>query len=205
MRLVPLLGSALALALAGCGGGPTTPPIVYTPLTPEDEVAFDNGADLIEDPTMLEGPALEDWETHIEILCARADAVVVVQITAVQTSLDLERRESFRLTGDVELERFGDVDAQVSLIVRNGEPGYESIRRAEPRLLNQHYLAFIRWVEGDSGSPVARWHLSPAGERVSRRANTLLERRRPTEDRRRVIVHDHREEDGAEGEEREVD
>lgn len=191
---VALVSTLLAL---GCGGTPA-PVVTVTPLTAADEVAFDNGADLIDDPSLLDGPALEDWEESIAVLCDRADAVVVVRITAVQTSTDLERNESYRLVGDVELERFGHTDPQVSLIVREDDAGYQSIRRAEPRLLNQQFLAFIRWTEGDTGAIVPRWHLSPAGERVSRRANSLLERRRPTEDRRRVTVHDHREEDETE-------
>src|SRR5262245_49663652 len=114
MRPSLLAPVVLALLVPACGG-PTIVPIVVTPMTAEDEVAFDNGADLIDDPSMLDGPALEDWEESIRILCERADAVVVVRITAVQTSTDLERNESFRLIGNVELERFGDTEDSLSL------------------------------------------------------------------------------------------
>lgn len=193
-RLAPVLALALALvgvaALPGCGG-PALPPIVYTPMTDADELAFENGADFVDDPTLLEGNWLEEWEQSIAERCDRADAVAVITIMHLQTSTDLERRESYRLVGHVDLTRFGTVASELSLIVREGEDGYQSIRGAEGRLLNQQFIAFVRWVEGDNG-PVPRWHLSPATERVSRRVNTLLESRRPDEDRRRVIVHDRR-------------
>lgn len=208
MRVSPRLVSppsalvALVLALAGLGtgcGGPSTPPVVVTPMTPADELAFDNGADFVEDPTFLEGNWLEEWEQSIEERCERADAIVVITIHHLQTSTDLEHRESYRLVSRVDLERFGEVEDELSLIVREGEAGYQSIRGAESRLLNQQFIAFLRWTEGDTGI-VPRWHLSPATERVSRRVNTLVERRRPTEDRRRVIVRDRRDEEASDGE-----
>ena len=192
--VLPALWIALAAVLGGCGGA-TAAPIVVTPMTPADELAFDNGADFIDDPTLLEGSWLDEWEHDITERCERADVIVVVTIQQVQTSTDLDRRESFRLVGHVDLERFGETDDDVSLIVRTGQAGYQSIRGAESRLLNQQFVAFIRWVDGESGGVTARWHLSPATERVSRRVNSLLERRRPSEDRRRVIVHDRRNED----------
>lgn len=195
-----VLATLAGLMLAACGGS-TRPAIVVTPMTPEDEVAFDNGADFVDDPTFLEGNWLEEWEQSIVERCARADAIAVITITHLQTSTDLERRTSYRLVARVDLERFGSVDDELSLIVREGQAGYQSIRGAETRLLNQQFIAFVRWTEGDAGTVVPRWHLSPATERVSRRVNTLVERRRPTEDRRRVIVHDHRD-DGAGGDER---
>lgn len=189
-----LSGTGIALAVAGCG--PAAPPIVVTgPFTAEHEAAFENGVDYIDDPTILEGSWLRTWENDVDRRVQLADAVALVTITTLRQDVDLDRHETYRLIAHVDRERHGDLPDEVTFVVRYDQAGFGTVRGNEERILNQRFVAFIKWVDQD-GQIVARWHLAPASERVVRRVNTLIERvHTPDEERRRVIVR----ESGSEG------
>jgi hypothetical protein len=199
-----LLAVALA-AVAGCGSAPPTIQVTG-PFTEDHGLAFENGLDLIENPTSLEGTWLRDWEEDIDRRVSLSDAIALVQITTLRTDVDLDRRETFRLVARVERERHGDLADEVTLVTRQSDPGYTSVRGNGDRILNQRFVLFLKWAEED-GQIVARWHLSPAADRVVRRVNSLVERRHtPTEERRRVIVHEHEvESDGTSSDDEEDD
>ncbi|MDQ3036866.1 MAG: hypothetical protein M3Y87_31020 [Myxococcota bacterium] len=188
---VASLCAAIALAgTAGCGGDAAPAVQVTGPFTDEHAVAFENGLDLIENPTSLEGAWLRDWEEDIDRRVSLADAIALVEISTVRTDVDLDRRETFRLVARVRRERHGELPDEVTLVTRPTDPGYASIRSNQQRVLNQQFVLFLKWAEED-GQVVARWHLSPAADRVVRRVNSLAERRHtPVEERRRVIVRE---------------
>lgn len=194
-----LLATALVLAaaamapvsLAACGS--SAPRIVVTPMTSAQGVVFENGVDFIDDPSILEGNWLETWEQEVDLRVRSADVVAYVRITTVRTDTDLERRETHRLVAHIDSLRLGEgVGDDLELVAREGDAGFDTVHDQDRRLLNQRFVAFVKWVQATPEDPiVARWHLSPASERVVRRVNSLVEARRaPTEDRRRVIVHD---------------
>ncbi len=190
----PLLSrtpAALALALvAACGAAPT--PIVVTPMNAAENAVFENGIDYIEDPSILEGSWSESWEQEIDLRCRTADVVAFVRVVTLRTDSNLERRQTQRLFAHVDSLRFGTLpnDDDLELIARETDPGFPTVQ-AE-RILNQRFVLFGRWTQDDADAPIVmRWHLSPASERIVRRVNSLIERRRPAEaERRRVIVHD---------------
>jgi hypothetical protein len=189
-----LLALILALsAVAGCGPGAAQ--IVVTPLTPDDEVAFENGLDFIDDPALLEGSWLDSWQEDVERRVQLADAIVLIRIATVRTDTDLEHRDTYRLIGNVEQVRLGTgVPNEITLVAREGDPGFGTIQENDERVLNQRFIAYVRWTRSESGALSARWHLSPAGERVILRVNTLVELRRTAPDaRRRVIVRQRQE------------
>lgn len=187
MRVLSLALLCLAVA-PSCGGGAVRRTL--TPMTPEAEVAFENGVDFIDDPSLLEGSWLEEWETDISRRVDLCDAVLVVRVTAVQQNVDLDRDLSYRLVAHIENVRFGTgFDSEITLVSRQSEPGHTSVHENENRLLQNQFVAYLRFVEED-GAVIPRWHLSPAGDRIIRRTNSLLEGRR-TGDRRRVTaVHE---------------
>jgi hypothetical protein len=184
------LSLVAATALSACGS--SAPRVVVTPMTAAQEVIFENGVDFIDDPTLLEGSWLETWEQEIDARVAGSDVVAYVRITTLRTDTDLERRETHRLVAHVDSLRHGIAGDDLELVARQGEVGFPTVHGNEARILNQRFVAFVKYTQADPGAPlVARWHLSPASERVVRRVNSLIEARRaPTEDRRRVIVHD---------------
>jgi hypothetical protein len=180
---------ALAAEALGCGAAFSQDIRVSGPFTEEHAIAFENGVDTISDPTILQGAWLRSWEEDLDRRVSLADAIALVTITTVRQDLDLDRRETYRLVARVDERRHGPVPDEVTLVVRQGEPGFDTVRGHERRLLNQRFVAFLKWVE-DQGRVVARWHLSPGAEGVVRRVNRLLERRLPPAERRRVIVVD---------------
>jgi hypothetical protein len=187
MRLSSLALVCL-LAAPACGGGAVRRTV--TPMTPEAELAFENGIDFIDDPSLLEGNWLEEWEGDIARRVDLCDAVLVVRITAVQQNVDLDRNLSYRLVAHIENVRFGTgFDDEITLVSREGDAGHASVHEYESRLLQNQFVAYVRFVE-EGEEVVPRWHLSPAADRIVRRTNSLLESRRSSEGRRRVTVHE---------------
>jgi hypothetical protein len=187
------IGVLLATSVSYAACGASAPRIVVTPMTAAQEVVFDNGVDYIDDPTLLEGPWLETWEQEIDARVAGSDVVAYVRITTMRTDIDLERRETHRLVAHIDSLRHGTVESEdIELVAREGEVGFPTVDGNDRRILNQRFAAFVRWTQSDPEAPIVpRWHLSPASERIVRRVNSLVEARRaPTEDRRRIIVHD---------------
>jgi hypothetical protein len=178
-------------SFTGCGGANTPAMVVTGPFTDEHRIAFENGLDLIDNPTSLEGAWLRDWEREIDQRVSLSDVVAVVRVTTFRVDVDLNRRETYRLIAHVERRRHGELPNEVTLVSRQADPGYPSIRTNSERILNQPFVLFLKWADED-GQIIARWHLSPAADRVVRRVNSLVERRlTPDEERRRVIVREH--------------
>ncbi|MBN8615458.1 MAG: hypothetical protein J0L92_32985 [Deltaproteobacteria bacterium] len=187
------LACVLVLALASCGS--SAPRIVVTPMTSAQRAVFENGVDYIDDPALLEGSWLETWEQEIDLRVRAADVVAYVRITTMRTDTDLERNQTHRLVARIDTLRLGDgvtEGEEIELVVRQGDAGFDTVHEQDRRILNQRFAAFVKWTQESEGMPVvARWHLSPASERVVRRVNSLVEARRsPDDDRRRIIVHD---------------
>ncbi len=188
-----LVASVVIASLAACGS--SAPRIVATPMTSAQGVVFENGVDYIDDPALLEGSWLETWEQEVDLRVRTADVVAYVRISTLRTDTDLERNETHRLVAHIDTLRLGEGVSdgdELELVVREGDPGFDTVHNQDPRILNQRFVAFVKWTQESEGMPiVARWHLSPASERVVRRVNSLVEARRsPNDDRRRIIVHD---------------
>lgn len=155
----------------------------------------------IDDPALLEGSWLETWEQEIDLRVRSADVVGYVRITTMRTDTDLERHETHRLVAHIDTLRLGEgIGDELELVVREGDAGFDTVHNQDRRILNQRFVAFVKWTQESEGMPiVARWHLSPASERVVRRVNSLVEARRaPSDDRRRIIVHDQPDDDDEE-------
>jgi hypothetical protein len=167
-------------------------------MTQAQSTVFENGVDFIDDPTLLEGSWLETWEQEVDLRVRSSDVIAYVRITTMRTDTDLERHETHRLIAHIDSLRHGEAAGEeIELVVREGEAGFDTVHEQDRRILNQRFVAFVKWTQETPEDPiVARWHLSPASERVVRRVNTLVESRRaPSEDRRRVIIHDQTEDD----------
>ncbi len=190
-----LLSMTSTFAVAGCGGSAAAVRVT-SPFTAEHATAFENGIDYIDDPSILEGQWLRSWEEEIDRRVSLSDAIALITVTTLRQDVDLDRRSTYRLIAHVDRQRHGEVPDDLALVVRQGDAGFPSVDGDESRILNQRFVLFVKWADQD-GRVVARWHLSPAAERIVRRVNTLIERRHtPEEERRRVIVREHEHGDG---------
>ncbi len=186
-KLVSLASLAVLLVVGSACGGPA--PILGVPFSAEDLRFFDDGIDFVGDPESLEGRWREDWATELDQRIQRADAVVYVRVRTLRTDVDLDRRTTFRLFPIEERALLGSLPEDLVLSAREGDPGYAAVRQNEQRVLSSPLLLFLKWERPEGASaPVARWHLSPATEQVSARAEYLLERRRGVERERRSRV-----------------
>lgn len=135
--LVPVIAGA-----AGCGAA--APPIQVTgPFTDEHALAFENGLDLIENPTSLEGAWLREWEEEIDRRVSLSDAIALVEIRTLRTDVDLDRRETYRLVAHVTRQRHGELPDEVTLITRQRDPGYSTVRGNADRVLNAQFVLFL--------------------------------------------------------------
>lgn len=174
---------ALSLCLFACGGSQATERAV-TAFTAEHESVFENGLDMVQDPSALGGGWLTSWEEELDQRVTLADAVALVTVTTIRTDTDLERRDTLRLVAHVEREYLGELDDEVTFSVAEGEAGYGTVESNERRLLDVQFIAFVKWQREEDGRLRVRWHLSPATNAVARRVRTLLR------DRRQVREHD---------------
>ena len=185
--LVPLVASC---------GGPSEEVVRGAPLTAEEEVFFENGVDFVADPEALEGQWRQDWSRELDQRVRRSDIVAYIEVTTLRTDVDLDRRTTYRLFVRQERALLGEVPDDLMLRSKTGDPGYGTLGANEQRLLNGHFVLFLKWElpEGES-ELVPRWHLSPNVDAVSQRVEYLLERRREVQvrERGRVIVHEHEE------------
>jgi len=187
-RLPPMLVALLGLA-AACGGPPER---VVTPFTEEHEAVFDNGLDLVRDPDTLEGAWLGSWEDELDARVTLADLVLLVTVQTVRHDTDLDRRDTYRLHVMVDQRYLGEVEDEIELVVRQNEAGFETIESNVRRILDEQFIAFVKW-QGDeeTGEVRARWHLSMPTDDVASRVRSLLERRRdvqPPDDGRRTVI-----------------
>ena len=75
----------------------------------------------------------------------------------VATWTDLEQRDTFRLIAHVEQVRLGEgVPEELTLIAREGDPGFGTIHDNEERVLNQRFVGYLRWTRSESGALVPR-------------------------------------------------
>jgi hypothetical protein len=177
--------------LGGCGGA-TASTQPTSPMTADDEAAFENGIDYVETPSHLEGQWYRTWTDEVDRRVGRADAIAILRVRTIRVDTDLARRTTYRLHAETERELRGDLPREVELLVSEEHMGYPSVHGNDRRILDHVFLAFLKWAPAEEGAPpMARWHLSPSSddvvEWVEGRIVELHEGGAPAA---RVIVHE---------------
>ncbi|MFW6050541.1 MAG: hypothetical protein ACODAU_05170 [Myxococcota bacterium] len=166
---------------------------VTSAFTEEDAEVFEDGIDFVADPGGLQGPWQESWEKDLQRRVSRADVVATVTVRAIQGDVDLDRQETIRLVVDVDEELLGDApSSELELEVAEGQEGFESVQGNDRRVLNQPFVAYVKWYRDASGEVRPHWHLAPATPSVVQQTRDLIAKRREAPEqqtRQRVIVH----------------
>jgi hypothetical protein len=174
-----VLIAAIACWGFGCAGASSNAP--RGDFRPSDVVLFDNAVDLVEAPVIVEG----EWSGAFERRVGRADLIAVVRVASLSSDL-VRRRSAYRLTVMVQDWLKGSSVKELVLRVADEEPGYQTVRVNEDRLLHDPFVAFIKWeADPESSEPTAHWHLSPDSGAVRDKIDFLL--RRPTRDTRTEV------------------
>ena len=160
---IVLTAICCALCVGSCGGADLK---VGVPWNPEDAPFFDDGADLIENPTILAGTWGGRQKNWMEGRVQLADVVAVVEIQAVQTDIDADVVNGTRIDVRVVNELYGVPPGdRISLQSLVNAPGHELIVRNEKRLYGNFILFYRSFAVQGKGSKETvghHFHLSPA-------------------------------------------
>lgn len=168
----------MAAAVSACGGGSGSGPRPTGPFTAQHEALFDDAVDFIETPNALEGRWLRDWEQDTSARVSEANVIALVDVLAVHSDTDVERRSRIRVAARTVQVLLGEPPgSELALWVAEGEPGYPTVDGNASRLLQKRFVAFLRWQQVDGGRVRPRWHLSPASSQVLARLRMLIDLR----------------------------
>lgn len=174
----------------GCGGG-SGQIKTSSDFTVEHAEFFEDGVDYVANPDVLEGRWRDDWQRELEKRLEYADFIGVVTVTTLRTDIDPGRRTSYRLMTKVDKRLFGEAPkAGLTLLVRDGQPGYETVDGNQRRILDERFVVFVKWYENDNELISAHWHLSPASDVIVDRVRELLLRRESSKPQVRVVTHE---------------
>ena len=142
-----------AIACWGIGCAAASSSIPAPDFRPSDAPLFDNAVDLVEAPVIVEG----EWSGAFERRVGRADLIAVVRVDSLSSDF-VSRRSSYRLTVRVKNRLKGSSPKELVLRVGDDEPGYETVRVNEDRLLE-----VVSW-SSSNGPPIqSRQSPSPIG------------------------------------------
>ncbi|MGB3049531.1 MAG: hypothetical protein WBB42_00945 [Polyangiales bacterium] len=143
---------------------------------PSDAPLFDNAVDLVKAPVIVEG----EWSGAFERRVGRADLIAVVRVDSLSSDF-ISRRSAYRLTVKVKNRLKGSSSKELLLRVGDDEPGYDTVRVNEDRLLGGPFVVFLKWAaDPESSKPIAHWHLSPDSDAVREKIDYVL--RHPMKD-----------------------
>jgi hypothetical protein len=175
--LVPSL-TALLLA-TGCGAGFK----VGSPWNPNESRFFDDGIDLIKQPSKLGGEWAYNHEEELDARVNLGDLTALVTVLTVQTTTDLEGQEAKRIEAQVTEVFYGTTPTETIFLESTKDSlGYPLIIRHE-RHLTGEFLAFIRWFDNEDGSLGHHFHLSPASTEMRKKVQDMIDKRKEEEER----------------------
>lgn len=175
--LIPLV-VACSLA-AGCGGGFK----VGSPWNPNEARFFDDGIDLIKQPSKLGGEWAYNHEEELDARVNLGDLVALVTLLTVQTTTDIDGAEAKRIEAQITESWYGSAPTEkVFLQSSKDSLGYPLILRHE-RHLTGEFLVFIRWFDEEDGTLGHHFHLSPASTEMRKKVQDMVDNRKEEEER----------------------
>jgi hypothetical protein len=159
--------------LNACGGGSGS--VRVSDFTEEHAKLFENSVDFIADPELLEDKAGQQWQTDLKARCDLGDFVGVLTVTTLVADVDLEKRTTYRLVSTIVRKLQGNTPGkEVTFAVSEGSEGYPRVEQNQQRILNQSFVAYVKWIKQENGQIGTRWHLSPASDKVISRLSDFL-------------------------------
>ncbi len=158
------------LTLVACSNSSTGRTTIRprAPWEPELAQFFDDAADFIEDPGDLQGNWATGYQGELRGRVDEADLICRVHITTINEDIAVDGHRRKHLLARVTSVLRGDnpPEDRLHLTVDEGSAGFDAVDRAERRLFNGRYVAFVRWYEDDDGQVRSHWHLSPNSSAV---------------------------------------
>jgi hypothetical protein len=174
-----ICSAVIGLLAAGCGGGFK----VGAAWNPNEARFFDDGVDLIKQPSKLGGEWAYNHQEELDARVNLGDLVAVVEVLTLQTATDIEGQEAKRIEIRV-IERLNGATPteNISLQSSKASLGYPLIVRHERHLTGQ-FIAFLRWFDNDDGSLGHHFLLAPASTEMRKAVQDLIDDRIREEER----------------------
>lgn len=188
LRPIVLLSFFIAFAYK-CGGG-SVQMRTSSEFTEVHAEFFEDGVDYVANPDVLEGNWRDEWQREMEKRLEYSDFIGVVTVNTLRTDIAPGRRTSFRLMATVDKRLLGEAPEEgLSLVVRDGQAGYETVDGNQKRILDERFVVFVKWYEDENKLISAHWHLSPASDVILDRIRELILRREDAKSHVRVVTH----------------
>lgn len=159
--------------LNACGGSSDS--LRVSDFTEEHAKVFDNSVDFISDPELLEDQARQQWQATLQARSKLSDFIAVAKVSTLVSDVDLEKQTTYRLVSTIVRELFGNGRGkELTFAVKEGAEGYPRVEQNQQRILNQSFIAYVKWTKQEGGQIGQRWHLSPASDNVMSRLNAVL-------------------------------
>ena len=170
MRVLLSRVVAVAAALvAGAGCSSSTAQVQpQAPWDPNLAQFFDDAVDFIEDPGDLAGAWASGYAQEVQGRVDEADVIARVHVTTVNEDIAVDGHRRKHVLMNVTSLLYGDMppDERLHLSVGEGVAGFDTVDRNERRLIDNRFVAFVRWYDDDDGTVRAHWHLSPGSRAV---------------------------------------
>ena len=151
-----------------------------------EERFFDDGVDLIKDPSKISGEWAYRYENELDGRVQLADMVAEIDIFSIQTTRNVDNVEAKRIEVSIENILLGDApEKSVVLESTRLSPGHELLLRYESHLSGR-FLLFIRWFANENGTLSHHFHLSPASDRVKSEVLKRINTRQKEEEKGRL-------------------
>ena len=181
MKKIPssVLVLSLLFCVTGCGGTAFKTGKVWDP---NEAPFFDDGVDVVEDLSSLSGKWAFEQEKDLDGRVQLADLVAKVEILSVRTSSDFDVDTGKRIEIQIKNILYGSSPTEkFALVSTKDSPGHELIIRYENRLVGSFFL-YARWFEGQDGTILHHFHLSPVSAQMEAEINKRIEKRKRQEE-----------------------
>jgi hypothetical protein len=181
---------ALLLCASACGGSGAS---VVKPgeFNAQHALLFDDGVDLIEDPSGLSGRWRDDWESELGQRLELADVVASGTVSTVREEIDPEGHASYHVLFRVHKAFKGKPrGSEIILGSHEGASGFASIEQHREHMVDRNMIVFVRYAAGTDTSLSAvtpHFHMMPPSDAVARALQRYDARQNPH--RIQVIEH----------------
>jgi hypothetical protein len=171
----------LLIGCAGCGAHGAASSRSSVPLSARELVLFEDGADLLANPDVLQDRWKADYDRELDERIAASDLVALGVVTNVRSDLDPDGKTNFRLLFSVERTLAGEADStELSLTSLDGSAGSATIRDNRAKLLQRPMVVFVKYGAGKNGGTTAHFHLALRSKTIETRVDENEAKKRPS-------------------------
>jgi hypothetical protein len=155
-----------ALMLVGCAAGGASGAMHPTsPFLESDGPLFEDGVDLVGDPSSLSGKWADDYGSELRDRVNRSDLIALLTVNTLRSDVSPSQHTTHWLVAQVGDVFKGKYQGELSLASADDALGFDSVDRERGNILRKPLVVFAKWTKDpETGAIRPRWHLA-AGTR----------------------------------------